>query len=142
MYLWDANILRHYGEDHPTLRLHVQRVSWAEIAIPSVVVAEVLRGRCEFALKAPPEKAALAHSLLVETQKYLTQFNQLLFDEKCAKALETLKQQHKTHKKYPDLMIAAMAKVGKHIVVTRNLKDFENLLPPNQLANWIDIEPA
>jgi predicted nucleic acid-binding protein len=47
MYLWDANILRHYGEDHPILRLHVQRVSWAEIAIPSVVVAEVLRGRCE-----------------------------------------------------------------------------------------------
>ena len=142
MYLWDANILRHYGEDHPTLRLHVQRVSWAEIAIPSVVVAEVLRGRCEFALKAPPEKAALAHSLLVETQKYLTQFNQLLFDEKCAKALEELKQQHKAHKKYPDLMIAAMAKVGKHIVVTRNQKDFENLLPPNQLANWIDIEPT
>lgn len=142
MYLWDANILRHYGEDHPTLRLHVQRVSWAEIAIPSVVVAEVLRGRCEFALKAPPEKAALAHSLLVETQKYLTQFNQLLFDEKCAKALEALKQQHKAHKKYPDLMIAAMATVGKHIVVTRNLKDFENLLPPTQLANWIDIEPA
>jgi predicted nucleic acid-binding protein len=142
MYLWDANILRHYGEDHPILRLHVQRVSWAEIAIPSVVVAEVLRGRCEFALKAPPEKAALAHALLVETQKYLTQFNQLLFDEKCAKALEELKHQHKAHKKYPDLMIAAMAKVGKHIVVTRNLKDFENLLPPNQLANWIDIEPA
>ena len=142
MYLWDANILRHYGEDHPTLRLYVQRVSWAEIAIPSVVVAEVLRGRCEFALKAPPEKAALAHSLLVETQKYLTQFNQLLFDEKCAKALEELKQQHKAHKKYPDLMIAAMAKVGKHVVVTRNLKDFENLLSPNQLANWIDIEPT
>lgn len=85
MYLWDANILRHYGEEHPTLHRHVQRVSWAEIAIPSVVVAEVLRGRCEFALKAPPEKAALAHSLLVETQKYLTQFNQLLFDDNAPK---------------------------------------------------------
>ena len=120
----------------------MQRVPWSEIALPSVVVAEVLRGRCEFALKAPPEKAALAHTLLVETQKYLTQFNQVLFDEKFAKALEELQRQHKAHKKYADLMIAAMAKAGKHVVVTRNLKDFENLLPTNQLANWIDIEPA
>jgi predicted nucleic acid-binding protein len=73
---------------------------------------------------------------------YLMQFNQLLFDDKCAKALEELKQQHKAHKKYPDLMIAAMAKAGRHIVVTRNQKDFANLLPPHQLANWIDSEPV
>ncbi len=141
MYLWDSNILRHYGEEHPTLLRHVQGVSWAEIGVPSVVVAEVLRGRCEFALKASPEKAALAHSLFVETQKFLAQFNQILFDDKCGKALEELKRLHKAHKKYADLMIVAMAQVGKHVVVTRNQKDFENLLPPNQLANWIDDEP-
>lgn len=122
MYLWDSNILRHYGEDHPTLHRHVQSVSWAEIAIPSVVIAEVLRGRCEFALKAAPEKVALAHSLLVETQKYLNQFNVVLFNDACAKVLEELKRHHKAHKKYADMMIAAMAKVGKHIVVTSNLK--------------------
>jgi predicted nucleic acid-binding protein len=39
------------------------------------------------------------------------------------------------------MMIAAMAKAGRHVVVTRNQKDFENLLPQNQLANWIDIGP-
>jgi len=142
MYLWDANILRHYGEEHPTLRRHVQHVSWSEIAVPSVVVAEVLRGRCEFALKAPPSKAALAHSLLLQTQEFLNQFNVLPFDEECARALEELQQHHQAHKKYADMMIAAMAKAGVHIVVTRNQKDFENLLPPNQLANWIDVEPA
>ena len=84
----------------------------------------------------------ISNAGVMPTKTKETEFNQLLFDEKCAKALEELKQQHKTHKKYPDLMIAAMAKVGKHIVVTRNLKDFENLLPPNQLANWIDKEPT
>ena len=57
------------------------------------------------------------------------------------KVLEELKRHYKTHKKYADMMIAAMAKVGKHVVVTRNLKDFYGLLPPNQLANWIDKEP-
>jgi len=141
MYLWDSNILRPFDEGHPTLYRYMQRVSWADIAIPSVVVAEVLRGRCEFALKAAPEKVALAHSLLVETQKFLNQFNVVLLNDECAKLLKELKRHCKTHKKYADMMIAAIARVGKHIVVTRNIKDFESLLPPNQLANWIDIEP-
>jgi predicted nucleic acid-binding protein len=44
MYLWDANILRHCGQGHATLRLYLLRVSWAEIALPAVVVAEVRRG--------------------------------------------------------------------------------------------------
>jgi predicted nucleic acid-binding protein len=72
----------------------------------------------------------------------LNQFNVVLFNDECAKVLEELKRHHKAHKKYADMMIAAMAKVGKHIVVTRNLKDFYGLLPPNQLANWIDVEPT
>ena len=59
MYLWDANILRAFGQGHATLRLYLLRVPWAEIALPSVVVAEVLRGRCESALKATPAEAPL-----------------------------------------------------------------------------------
>jgi len=54
MYLWDANIVRYFGQGHLTLRLHLLRVPWAEIALPLVVEAEVLRGRCDFALKASP----------------------------------------------------------------------------------------
>jgi hypothetical protein len=62
MYLWDANILRHFGQGHATLRLYLLRVPWAEIALPSVVVAEVLRGRCEFALKATPAGKPPSHT--------------------------------------------------------------------------------
>lgn len=65
MYLWDTNILRHFGEGHPILKLYLQRVPWSEIALPSVVVAEVLRGWCEFALKATPSRAPFAHRLLL-----------------------------------------------------------------------------
>jgi predicted nucleic acid-binding protein len=54
MYLWDANILRAFGQGQATLRSYLLRVPWSEIALPSVVVAEVLRGRCDFALKATP----------------------------------------------------------------------------------------
>ena len=80
MYLWDANILRHFGHGHVTLRLYLLRVPWTEIALPSVVVTEVLRGRCEFALKATPAEAPLAHQRLLDTQQMLAQFHIVVCD--------------------------------------------------------------
>ncbi len=141
MHLWDTNIVRHFGQGHPTLRLYLFRVPWVEIALPSVVVAEMLRGRCDSALKASPAEAPLAHQRLLETQQMLAQFRVIRFDESCATVLEQLRQKHKRRKRYADLMIAAMAKAGGHLVVTRNHQDFADLLPQSQLANWIDDPP-
>jgi predicted nucleic acid-binding protein len=141
MWLWDSNIVRHFGDQHPNLVLYLQQIPWSEIALPSVVVVEILHGRCEFALKASPSQIPLAHQKLWQTQQFLSQFNVIMFDDKCAKTLEILRLQHKAHKQYVDMMIAAMAKAGNHVVVTRNLKHFEPLLPKSQLANWIDEKP-
>jgi predicted nucleic acid-binding protein len=141
MYLWDTNIVRYFGQGHLTLREHLLRVPWAEIALPSVVVAEVLRGRCDFALKASPAEAPLAHQRLLETQQMLTQFRVVLFDESCAPILAQLRQKHKRRKRYADLMIAAMAEAGGHIIVTRNQDDFVDLLSRSQVVNWIDDPP-
>jgi predicted nucleic acid-binding protein len=141
MYLWDANILRHFGQDHPTLRLHLQRIPWTSIALPSVVVAELVRGRCEFALKATPEQAPEAHRRLLETLDMLSQFHIVVFGPACAEILERLRRQHRQRKRYADLMIAAMALAEDHVVVTRNQADFVDLLPPVQRANWIDDPP-
>ncbi len=141
MYLWDTNIIRHFGEGDPTLYLYLQRIPWSEIALPSVAVAEVLRGWCDYALKVPPPQAPLAHRLLVESQQLLNRFNVIIFDESCVDIMEELRRKHKTHKRYADMMIAAIAKAGNHIVVTRNKKHFMKFLPKNQLANWIDEEP-
>jgi len=77
----------------------------------------------------------------MQTQRYLNQFNVIVFDEECAKVLVGLQKRHKAHKRYADMLIAAMVKAGKHVLVTRNTKDFANLLDRNQLANWIDDEP-
>ena len=142
MYLWDSNILRHFGEGHPNIRLHLQKISWSEIAIPSVVLAEVLLGRCDYALKASPEKLSFAHELLMKTRKLLDKFNIIVFDEACTKALEELQRRYKTHKRYADMLIAAMAKAGNHIVVTRNQQHFEKMLPKNRIANWVDEKPG
>jgi predicted nucleic acid-binding protein len=141
MYLWDANILRAFGQGHATLRLYLLRIPWSEIALPSVVVAEVLRGRCDFALKAPPAEAPYAHRRLLDTQQMLSRFQLIVFDTTCATVMERFHQQHRRRKRYADLMIAAMVVAGQHILVTRNQRDFVDVLPQAQLANWIDDPP-
>ncbi|MEZ4662715.1 MAG: type II toxin-antitoxin system VapC family toxin [Caldilineaceae bacterium] len=140
--MWDANILRHFAEKHPTLQAHLTRVSWSEIALPSVVMAEVLRGRCEFALKATVEQAPFAHQQLLVTQQLLQKFHTIPFDHACAEAMRQLQRTVKTNKRYADAMIAATAIAGGHIVVTRNIVDFRDLLSAQQLANWIDSPPT
>jgi predicted nucleic acid-binding protein len=142
MYLWDANILRHFGQGHPTLHLHLLRVPWSAIVLPSVVVAEVLRGRCDFALKASPAQAPQAHERLQDTLHMLTQFHIVVFDQTCANVMEHLRQRHRRRKRYADLMIAAMAIAGRHVLVTRNQTDFADVLPLAQLVNWIDDPPG
>jgi predicted nucleic acid-binding protein len=129
MYLWDANILRAFGQGHATLRSYLLRVPWSEIALPSVVVAEVLRGRCDFALKATPAEAPFAHQRLLNTQQMLSQFQIVVFDAACVTVMEDLRQRHRRRKRYPDLMIAAIVAAGQHVLVTRNQGDFSDVLP-------------
>ena len=142
MYLWDANILRAFGQGHATVRLDLLRGPWAEIALPSVVVAEVLRGRCECALKATPADAPLAHQRLLDTQQMLAQFHIVVFDGACATVMERLRQQHRRRKRYADSMIAVMVLAGQHLLVTRNSTDFVDVSPTFWLANWIDHPPT
>ena len=141
MYLWDTNILTHHVNGDATLRAHLQLTPWAQIALPSVVVAEVLRGRSDFALKAAIKQLPQAHQLLVDTQKLLGTFQVVVFDESCASALVQLQAQHRAHKRHADLMIAAIALAGNHTVVTRNVRHFADLLPAQRIANWIDDPP-
>ncbi len=65
-------MVRAFGEKKPLILLeHVKRVSHSDIALPSVVVAEILGGRYDFARKASLEEAPWAHRQLLETQKLL-----------------------------------------------------------------------
>ncbi len=124
------------------LNTHLQRVSRKEVALPSVVIAEALRGRSEFALKAQPDQLQLAHELLLETIRVLQTFQVIVFDQPGSEVLKQLQKQHQSRKRYADLMIAAIALSGRHIVVTRNVKHFEDLLPKSHLQNWIDDAPV
>lgn len=142
MYLWDSNILRYYFKQHPTLLTHLQHVSQKQIALPSIVMAEALRGRCEYILKATPEQIPLAEKLLTETLQTVQDFAVVKFDAASQAMLQQLLKQHQSKGRYADLMIAAIAKAGHHTLVTRNTKDFADLLPKAQLQNWLDDLPT
>lgn len=141
MYLWDANILRHFAEGNPILKAHLERIDWPQIALPSIVVAEVLRGRCEFALKATPTQAPQAHQRLLDTMAMLQAFDIAPFDEECARIVLDIQKRGSTRKRYADVMIAAIAIARGKILVTRNQRHFIDLLASNQIVNWIDDKP-
>jgi predicted nucleic acid-binding protein len=78
---------------------------------------------------------------LLDTQQMLSQFQVVVFDAACAIGMERFRQRHQRRKRYADLMIAAIVATGQHVLVTRNQADFRDVLPPAQLANWIDDPP-
>jgi predicted nucleic acid-binding protein len=137
-YLWDSNILRHYAAEHPVLQDNLNRVPRHEIRLPIIVYAEQLRGRIEELLKAEPQKLLLAQQHLQITQERLSRFEIVPLNAAAITVVEQLKQRIKAHKRHADLIIAAQAIAGRHILVTRNTAHFRDLLPASQLQNWID----
>jgi predicted nucleic acid-binding protein len=138
IFLRDSNILRHYLDDHPLLLENLKKVSRQNVMLPVVVVAEQLRGRAEAILKAEPSRLASAQELFRKTQKLLNKFQILYFDEQSLAMAAKIKGQSKTRRRYADVLIAAQAIPKGHILVTRNTEDFLDLLPANQIQNWID----
>jgi len=147
-YFWDSNVLRLFGDnpEHPVLSQHLARVSWDRIFLPSVVVAESWRGRLRQADAVPrakPEQAIFPHKLLSETHNLLRQFRVIPFNEEAAEELSQLQKKVKHRKKrHADMMIAAMTLSNHFVLVTRNERDFADLLTRQQMENWIDNPPV
>jgi predicted nucleic acid-binding protein len=137
-YLLDSNILRHYSAQHPILFENLKRIERSNIVIPITVYAEQLRGRIEGLLKAEPQHLLLAQKHLKATLELLDDFEVLDLNEASIETANRLKHQIKTRKRYADFVIAAQAIAGRHILVTRNTADFQDMLPAAQLQNWVD----
>ena len=137
-FLWDSNIIRHYIDDHPRLLKNLEHISRQEILLPIVVVAEQLRGRSESILKAEADQLAIAQERFNQTHVLLNQFQIFYLDKEALSVAARLIKQVKTRKRYADVLVAAQVISGNHILVTRNTKDFRDLLSPKQMQNWID----
>jgi predicted nucleic acid-binding protein len=137
-YLWDSNVLRHYLDDHPLLLENLKKVNRQDVLLPVVVVAEQFRGRMDALVKAEPSYLIRAQQHFQKTQRVLSKFQILYFDEKSLGLVSQLTERFKTRKRYADVLIAAQALASRCILVTRNTADFRDFLPPQQLQNWVD----
>jgi predicted nucleic acid-binding protein len=137
-YLLDTNVLRHYTEGHQTLLDNLASVPLEQVAIPSIVFAEQMRGRYDALLKAEPHNLLREQERLIGTQLVLSAFSILYLDQPSVDKLIELRQKRSTRKRYADVIIAAMALAGGHIIITRNVADFSDLLPTVRIQNWVD----
>ena len=61
LYLWDTNVVSLYAKNHPVLTQHLARVSWDQIGLPSVVIAEMLRVRVAHVLRTVAKPSSRLH---------------------------------------------------------------------------------
>ncbi len=110
-----------------------------EVAIPILVRAEALRGRCDAIVKASTSDDVLRMELrLAETERYLAHFPIVPFSEVAGqhfKRLSKLKGLKKIGN--ADLLIASLALAHSATLVTRNTKDFQPI-PGLKLENWAE----
>ena len=137
-YLLDSNTVRAYTKPSLAFLANLQRAAGAELSIPIVVWVEQVRGRQDALIKAQPDRILIEQANLIETNRLLENFSVAYFDDRAVQTLDQLLRLHKSNKRYADVMIAALALAERSILVTRNTKDFADLLPALQLQNWID----
>jgi predicted nucleic acid-binding protein len=137
-YLLDTNILRYYAARHPTLVDHLDKRLPEEIGLPFIVLVEHLRGRFDALLKAEPKNILREQERLRDAQNLLRDFEVVYLNEKAVAEFTNLRRRVSTRKRHTDVVIAAMALADDHIVVTRNVNDFKDLLPAARIQNWID----
>lgn len=133
-YLLDTNIVAYIIKKRPIEVLHkLQSLDWTEIAISSIVVAELWYG---------VEKSQLKEQNKAALEAFLKPFTVLDFDTKAAKAYASIRADLESKGKTigaNDLLISAHALSHGLILVTNNVKEFERI-GDLQIENWVTNE--
>ena len=139
MHLLDADTLTHLHHGHPRVVERLRQCDDPDIAVTVVTKAEILRGRCDFLLKAADgEQLLRAQDLLRRTEELLKPLVVVLFDDLAAAEFDRLRRQ-RTMKKigHVDLLVASIALANRATLVTRNLRHFQRIRNLS-LENWVD----
>ncbi|WP_353722110.1 type II toxin-antitoxin system VapC family toxin [Dyadobacter sp. 676] len=133
-YLLDTNIVAYIIKRRPIEVLHkLQSLDWTEIAISSIVAAELWYG---------VEKSQLKEQNRAALEAFLRPFTILDFDTRAAVAYASIRADLESKGKVigaNDLLISAHALSRGLILVTNNVKEFERV-GGLQIENWITNE--
>ena len=117
------------------LRQNLERFSPDELFTTIITFEEQMRGWLAFIAKAKtPEQQIHAYGKLHQALEAYRNTTVLGFDENAAKVFQDLKSQ-KIRIGTMDLKIASIAIANKAILVSRNLKDFEQV-PDLSVQDW------
>jgi tRNA(fMet)-specific endonuclease VapC len=139
MYLLDTNILTALHAGNSKVITAIQRLDDPQIAITIITKVELIQGRISFLLKATSGQDLLrAQNLLAQTESLLAELEIVPFDRAAIEQFDLLLT-NKSLRKYgrADLLIASIALANRATLVSRNLKDFQNI-PNLKLVNWMD----
>ncbi len=124
------------GQDRVTAHVAAAEAAGETVAISAVTRAEVLKGRIEYLLKAADKSHWLrAYDLLVRTEERLAKVEIVPVTEAAADHFDRPRSVKKRKKSHADLLIACIALAHDATLVTRNVKDFQNV-PNLRLENW------
>ncbi len=138
MRLLDTDILSHISDG--TLRV-IARLEATDDQVFTTVInqIELLQARYAFILKAAIGAELLrAQSWLDRSTALLAAFPVIAIDDLAARQFDSLRVLRRLRKiGRPDLLIAAVALAHEAVLVTRNVRDFEQI-PNLSLENWFD----
>lgn len=139
MMIFDSDIvtLLSYGNEKVRAKMSQAVQSTEELAVTVITFMEILRGRFETLTK-----ASTADELLVGMKRFkdsvhlLNSFQQLDIDQRSAHHFSELTKRKKGPKmKRGDMLIACISLAHNAVLVTRNVKDFQQV-NGLRLENW------
>lgn len=139
MFILDTDALTLLDAGHAGLQQRRDRIDLPEVVTTVITRIEILRGRFDFVLKAADGPQLLrALQWLGRSEALLAQIPVIAFDDAAATEFDRMRQDRKLKKiGRADLLIASIALARRAVLVTRNLKHFQQV-PGLQVENWAD----
>ena len=139
MILFDTDTVTYFFHGDKNVCRKVDKVGDEVLAITLITRYEMLRGRADNLLKAA-DKVELRKAVdrFRRTEQEISRFEVVGFDEYAIEKFEKLRIEKKLKKMgRADMLIACIALANNALLVTRNTRDFENVVGL-RMENWVD----